>query len=47
MVLDEELCHQCCDCVVDEVTTLITGQAPRTSKPGNNVLKYESSSCIC
>jgi hypothetical protein len=46
MVLDEELYRQCCDCVANEVTTLITGQAPRTSKPRNKVLKYESSSCI-
>jgi hypothetical protein len=43
MVLDKKLCHQCCDCAANEVAPLITSQAPRTSKPSNNVFKYKSS----
>jgi len=47
MVLYKELCCQRCDCVVDKVITLITGQASRTSKLSDDVLKDKSSSCIC
>jgi hypothetical protein len=47
MVFYKELCCQCCDCVVDKVTTLITGQTSRTSKPSDDVLEDKSSTCIC
>jgi hypothetical protein len=47
MVLYKELCCKCCDCVVDKVTALITGQTSRTSILSDNVLEDKYGSCIC
>ena len=46
MMLDQELCCKIFYCTTDKMTTLITSQDPRTSKPSDNVFKDKPGSDI-
>jgi hypothetical protein len=43
---NQELCCKIFYCTTDKMTTLITGQTPKTSKLSDNILKNEPSSSI-
>jgi hypothetical protein len=46
MMLDQELCCKIFYCTTDKMSSLITGQTPRTSKLSDNIFKNEASSSI-
>jgi hypothetical protein len=46
MMLDQEIYYKIFYCTNDKMSSLITGQTPRKSKPSDNILKNEPSTSI-